>query len=83
MTIDGKEYSNEELSRATEMLEKLDKSGYEYTTLGREKYLIDNFIPKDKIREVKQYLEYYLIGNLKYENCQNEFKKILKLLEEG
>lgn len=47
-----------------------------------EEYIEKKFISKDKIREAKKYLEYYLIGNLKYENCQNEFKKILKLLEE-
>ena len=82
----------EEEKKAIEYLKDYIKSDLNYFTIDFnnnlrismnliEKLQKDNE-EKDKIREAKQYLEYYLIGNLKYENCQNEFKKILKLLEE-
>ena len=32
------------------------------------------------IEEVSQRLEYYLIGNMKYEDSQKEFKKLLQIL---
>jgi aspartate oxidase len=36
---------------------------------------------KEVIEEVRERLEYYLIGNMKYEDSQKEFKKLLQILD--
>ena len=36
---------------------------------------------KEVIEEVRERLEYYLIGNMKYEDSQKEFKKLLQMLD--
>lgn len=38
---------------------------------------------KEVIEKVSTRLEYYLIGNLKYESSQEEFIKLLNILKEG
>ena len=76
---ENEELKNKVIKRDNDIIYLEETAEKEFLTKQEVK---ENYIPKDKIREVKKYLEYYLIGNLKYENCQNEFKKILKLLEE-
>lgn len=38
---------------------------------------------KSVIEEVRERLEYYLIGNMKYEDGQKEFKKLLQILDKA
>ena len=76
--IEKLQKENEELKKPKDNIQVV----YGSRNYGKTNSIVKEYISKDKIREAKQYLEYYLIGNLEYENCQNEFKKILKLLEE-
>ena len=46
-----------------------------------EKYYGDRDKYKEVIEEVRERLEYYLIGNMKYEDSQKEFKKLLQMLD--
>lgn len=46
-----------------------------------EKYYGDRDKYKEVIEEVRERLEYYLIGNMKYEDSQEEFKKLLQMLD--
>lgn len=44
--------------------------------------LYKNYVPKEAIRGISNYIEYYLLGNLRYKDSQRVFEILLKKLKE-
>lgn len=58
----------------------------EYRTLlnliEKQQKEIEDSIPKEAIRGISNYIEYYLLGNLRYKDSQRVFEILLKKLKE-
>lgn len=44
--------------------------------------LLENSVPKEAIRNISNHIEYYLLGNLRYKDSQEQFEYLLKNLKE-
>lgn len=42
---------------------------------------IDNL--QSTLEKIRDYLEYYLIGNMKFEDSQEQFKKLLQIIDKA
>lgn len=75
--------ANEVIEKLKNEIDKKDKVIDEMAKeIEKQQKEIENSVPKEAIRNISNHIEYYLLGNLRYKDSQEQFEYLLKNLKE-